>query len=140
MLSFYYDLKIPSVSSCVASVYMNPMPQPSPQYWNRFLLRLQYNPWHPQLSPELTQKFPVYTQTSPDGDRAIPWHPLRYTQSTLITHWNTLRNPCQPWGHPDIPWWPSLMARTTPWHSLTVTWWSYILNDIPCWYGNFIFF
>ena len=123
MLSFYYDLIIPSVSSCVELVYMNPRPQPS-HYWNRFTLRLQYNPWHPQLSPELTQKFPVYTPTSPDGD---PWMPglfpdIHWGIPSLLwlpteIPWETHVNPEDTLTYPDgHPWWPEL-PPDIPWRS-----------------------
>ena len=119
-------------------------------YWNGFPLRLQYNPWHPPVIPwtypDIPGLHPDIPWRWPLNARAIPWYPLRYTQSTLITPWNTLRNPCQPRGHPDIPWWSPLMARTTPWHSLTVTWCTLIPTDIlwdvkiPFWTKKYLFY
>ena len=82
----------------------------------------------PQLCLELTQTFPVYTQTSPD-----------------CNHWMPGLFPNIHWVIPSLPWLPliygekPISALRTPCHSLMVTWWSYIPTDNPCWYGNFFF-
>ena len=101
--------------------------------------------WHPPVIPW------TYTDSSclhadipwwiPLNARAIPCHPHRYTQSTLSTPWNTLRNSCQSLGHPDIPygnpWMPGLFPvihlgkPSLPWLPPEIPWETHISPEDP---------
>ena len=86
----------------------------------------------PQLSHELTLTFPVYTQTSPDGNLWMPGLFPDIPWGIPSLPWLPPKMPWETNVSPVIPWCSPLMARTIPWHSLRVTWGPLKPTDIPC--------